>query len=68
MDEMPQIRELATSDLCLLTYVQHMAETAQSDAAKRLFESFVEQERRRLPANGAYQLHKIGAQDPTAAN
>ena len=45
MDEMPQIRELATSDLCLLTYVQHMAETAQSDAAKRLFESFVEQER-----------------------
>ena len=56
----PQIRELATDDPRLLAYAQHMAETARSEPAKHWFESFVDQERRRLWANGPHQLRKIG--------
>lgn len=48
MDKMLQIRIPAIGDLCLLAYAQHMEKTARSDAARRLFGKFVEQERRRL--------------------
>ena len=68
MDEIHERSGSATGDLCLLAYAQHMVETARSAPAKRLFESFAEQERRRLSANNAYHLHEIGAKDPTAAN
>lgn len=46
---MPRI-SLTTDDLRLLAYVQHMAETAQSDAARRMFLEYMELERRRLEA------------------
>ena len=36
MSEMLQAEESVTYDLRLLAYLQHMARTAQSDAAKRL--------------------------------
>ena len=39
---------LAGEGLHVLTYVQYMAQTAQSEAAKRIFASFVKQERQRL--------------------
>lgn len=68
MAEMPQVRRMATGDFSLLAYAQHMAETARSETAKHLFESFVEQERRWLSANGVHQLHKSGAQEPAAAD
>ena len=35
-------------DFYLLAYAQHMAVTARSEPARRLFEEYVEQERRRL--------------------
>jgi hypothetical protein len=46
-----QTQALATGELSLLAYARHMAATAQSDAARRLFASFVEQEKRRMEAN-----------------
>lgn len=52
MDAMLQTRVLSTSDLSLLAYAQHMADTARSDAAKNLFESFVQKEIQRLKASG----------------
>jgi hypothetical protein len=39
---------VAPGDLALLAYAVHMAETALSEPAKRLFESYVEQECRRV--------------------
>ena len=48
MTGMPETRAVAASDVSLLTYAEHMAETARSDAAKRMFEAYVEQERHRL--------------------
>lgn len=39
-------------DLRLLAYVQHMAETAQSDAARHMFQEYMELEKRRLKAAG----------------
>ena len=43
---------LTTDDLRLLAYVQHMAETAQSDSARHMFQEYMELERRRLGATG----------------
>ena len=37
-------------DLRLLAYVQHMAETTQSDAARHMFQEYMELEKRRLVA------------------
>jgi hypothetical protein len=48
--ETMQTRALASRDLSLLAYAQHMAETAQSEAAKHLFEAYVKQERDLLEA------------------
>jgi hypothetical protein len=48
MAEMHQRKGSVTGDLRLLAYAQHMAKTARTDHAKRLFESFVEVERGRL--------------------
>ena len=39
---------VAPGDLALLAYAVHMAETARTEPAKRLFESYVELERRRF--------------------
>ncbi len=41
---------LTMDDLRLLAYVQHMADTAQSDAARHLFQEYMELEKRRLVA------------------
>ena len=43
---------LTMDDLRLLVYVQHMAETAQSDAARHMFQEYMELEKRRLGATG----------------
>ncbi len=37
-----------TGDLRLLAYVQHMAQTARSEPARRAFELFLQQEKDRL--------------------
>jgi hypothetical protein len=50
MSTMPQIGESESDDLRLLAYVHHMAQTAQSKTARRLFELFVQQESRRSEA------------------
>ena len=55
MAEQLQTRTLTMPDLSLLAYAQHMVATAQSLAAKRMFEAFVEQELRWLRANGGFQ-------------
>jgi len=52
MNAMFQTKTLDASDLSILAYAQHMADTARSDAAKNLFESFVQQEIQRLKASG----------------
>ena len=62
---------LAAADLYLLTYAQHMAETARCVAAKHVFEAYVKQERQRLEASGLARTSvgdapRLGAQ-PTAA-
>jgi hypothetical protein len=51
MGETTQTGVVATGDVSLLAYAQHMAKTARSEAAKRMFEAYVEQERQRLEAN-----------------
>lgn len=60
MTEIPQTRELAMDDLRLLAYLKYMAQTAQSDAGKRLFELFAEQEFRRLEADGCFRFPTSG--------
>ncbi len=64
MSTMPQTRAVATGDLRILAYAQHMAQTAQPTAAKLLFEFFAQQEKQRIEANGSFQLpstpHGIG--------
>jgi hypothetical protein len=64
MSTMSQTGEWDTDDVRLLAYVHHMAQTAQSTAAKHLFGSFVQQETRRIQANGGFRLsasrHAIG--------
>ena len=60
MAEMLQVGAVATRDLYLLAYAQHMAETARSEPAKCMFEMYAEQERRRLEANGVGRLSEAG--------
>ena len=55
MDAMLQARGLANGDLALLMYAQHMMKTARSDAARQLFEAFVQRERERLETGGGTQ-------------
>jgi hypothetical protein len=45
-------RAWVTEELRLLSYVQHMAETTHSDAAKLMFRQYVELEKQRLIATG----------------
>jgi hypothetical protein len=47
------ISPVTTDELRFLTYVQHMAETAQSDAARHMFQEYMQLEKRRLAATGA---------------
>jgi hypothetical protein len=56
---MKQILEpggVATNDLHVLTYVHYMAQTARTDAAKQLFESFLRQEKQFLETRGQDRL------------
>lgn len=46
------IATFASGDLTLLTYAMHMAETARSGSAKRLFAAYVDAELRRFEAEG----------------
>ena len=48
MSVMLQTGVLADSDLSLLGYVRLMADTAQTDAAKKVFELFTQKEIQRL--------------------
>ena len=48
---MPSIA-LTADDLRLLAYVQHMAQTAQSGAAKRMFQEYMELEKQRIAGRG----------------
>jgi len=51
MDSVGRKMDLTTSDLSLLAYALHMAATAQSGAARRMFEAYAEVEQRRLRAS-----------------
>ena len=70
MSQVLETRDWAADDLRFLAYAQHMAQTAQCDSAKRLFELFAQQEARRIETNGGFQStasrHGIGGeQAPT---
>ena len=53
---MAEINGSVRGDLHILEYVHYMAQTARSDAAKQLFESYLKQEKQRLETNdGANQ-------------
>lgn len=56
MSTMPRTGGWDTDDGRLLAYVHHMAQTAQSVAARQLFALFVQQETRRIQANGGFRL------------
>lgn len=55
MNETLQKHVVATEDLHFLAYVQYMAQTARSEAAKLIFDSFVKQERARLEQSGGFR-------------
>lgn len=48
---MSVINNMAMDDLHILTYDHHMAQTARSGEAKKLFEMFLNQEKQRLGVN-----------------
>ena len=48
---MSAISNMAMDDLHILTYVHHMAQTARSGEAKKLFEMFLNKEKQRLEVN-----------------
>ena len=48
-------------DLQLLAYVQHMAETAQTDAARCLFREYVALERRLLAAKVGHRSRETAS-------
>ena len=50
MGEIIQARGVETEDLRLLAYIQHMAQTARSEPARRAFELFLKQEKQRFDA------------------
>ncbi len=50
MDRIMQKQVVTTDDLRLLAHVQHMAQTARSEPAKRAFELFLEQGKQRFYA------------------
>jgi len=54
MEKISQSRVVETDDLRLLAYIQHMAQTARSDSARRAFELFLQQERQRLETGGGF--------------
>lgn len=56
MHKTVQPQAFTTSDVSLLAYAQHMVATARSDAARNLFASFVEQEKRWIRVNGGCRL------------
>ena len=60
---------VTTDELRFLTYVQHMAETAQSDPARQMFQEYMRAERLRLAATGGrgMQAHPA-SQTPARAD
>ena len=57
---------VAKGDLHILSYVHHMAQTARTDEAKQLFETFLNQEKKRLEVNdGALQNSNPSTTDCT---
>ena len=57
---------VAKGDLHILSYVHHMAQTARTDEAKQLFETFLNQEKKRLEVNdGARQNSSPSTTDCT---
>ena len=53
MTEIRELRGLSTNDIFLLSYAQHMAETARTASAKHMFEVYVKHEQQRLRAKEA---------------
>jgi hypothetical protein len=47
MEKTSQGSAIHMEDIRILTYVQHMAQTAKSDEGKRIFKAYLEQESRR---------------------
>ena len=56
MSGMPQTKEFVTDDLCFLAFMQRMAQTAQSPAAKHVYDLFLKQEKKRFEANGGSEF------------
>lgn len=54
MATIPAATAYTTSDLHILAYAYHMATTCRSEAARKLFESYMEHERQWLEQNGHY--------------
>jgi hypothetical protein len=52
LDNVMPTTSLTVDELRFLIYVQHMAETAQSDAARHMFQEYMQLEKRRLNATG----------------
>ncbi len=63
MDEIIQKRSVATDDLRLFAYLQHMAQTARSAPAKRAYELFLQQEKQRNDA----RCQESGSMEATTA-
>jgi len=47
-----ETRDEAEKELYILTYAHYMAQTARTEAAKQMFETFLKQEKQWLEANG----------------
>jgi hypothetical protein len=48
MNAMPQVSQMGTLGIPSLAYVKHMAETARTKAARRVFEAYIQAELQRL--------------------
>jgi len=60
---------LTTDDIRLLSYVQHMAQTARSPAAREMFVEYLSLERQHLAANnGLHSPVRLEFQTPVVAN
>lgn len=53
-------RKDAADKLALLAYLQHMVDTARGEAARQLFQLYLEMERRRLVGAGLLPAGEIG--------
>lgn len=55
MTTTPEVKALSSGDLYVLAYAHHMAKTSQSEAARQMYEAYMEHERKWLQANSRVQ-------------